>query len=262
MGMTHGEPAHLPASRWRDRLLPRPTRARRGGKGAHGAARLRRPHQPQARPAQVHHRRPRRRLVPAEVEQTPGLAARAGPRPFRFEHHGDRYGWTQGTDGLWHLTLCIESGRIRDWDDYPLMTGLRAIAARARRRFPPHGQSEPDHRQRAGRGSGRAIDQLVRQYKLATAARDSPLRRNALACVSLPTCPLGHGRVRALSAAASRQAGAAPGRRRPGRGGDRGPHHRLPQRLRPPVPGRDRPSWARRWASTTSTWAPISPASG
>ena len=57
------------------------------------------------------------------------LGWQLGPqRPFQFEHHGDRYGWVKGTNGKWHLTLFIENGRIRDWEDYPLMTGLRAIA--------------------------------------------------------------------------------------------------------------------------------------
>ena len=35
-------------------------------------------------------------------------------RPRRFEHNGDRLGWQQGDDGLWHATLYIESGRLDD----------------------------------------------------------------------------------------------------------------------------------------------------
>ena len=47
------------------------------------------------------------------------LAARRGrslepARPRRFEHNGDRLGWQQGDDGLWHATLYIESGRVDD----------------------------------------------------------------------------------------------------------------------------------------------------
>lgn len=33
-------------------------------------------------------------------------------RPFQFTQNGDRLGWQQGDDGLWHATLYIESGRI------------------------------------------------------------------------------------------------------------------------------------------------------
>ncbi len=35
-------------------------------------------------------------------------------RPQCFEHNGDRLGWQQGDDGLWHATLYIESGRVDD----------------------------------------------------------------------------------------------------------------------------------------------------
>src|SRR5690606_6892307 len=45
------------------------------------------------------------------------LAARRGQplapaRPFRFTHNGDRLGWHQGDNGLWHATLYIENGRV------------------------------------------------------------------------------------------------------------------------------------------------------
>ena len=43
-------------------------------------------------------------------------------------HNGDRYGWVKGIGGKWHFTLFIQSGRIADFDDYKLMTGLREIA--------------------------------------------------------------------------------------------------------------------------------------
>jgi sulfite reductase (NADPH) hemoprotein beta-component len=122
------------------------------------------------------------------------LSARLGwqlapARPCRFEHHGDRYGWVEGTNGKWHLTLSIENGRIRDWDDYPLMTGLRSIAE----------QHDGDFRLTANQnlivgnvaaGNKPRIDELVGRHKLTEGARFSPLRRNAMACVALPTCGL------------------------------------------------------------------------
>src|SRR5690606_12676116 len=49
-------------------------------------------------------------------------------RPFRFDTNGDRYGWTDGLDGTQHYTLFIENGRVKDADDFPLMTALREIA--------------------------------------------------------------------------------------------------------------------------------------
>ena len=116
-------------------------------------------------------------------------------RPFHFEHHGDRYGWVKGTNGKWHLTLFIENGRIRDREDYPLMTGLRTIAQ----------SHDGDFRLTANQNlilgniseeNRPRIEQLVQSYKLGHhvlmvgGQRVSALRRNAMACVALPTCGL------------------------------------------------------------------------
>ena len=119
------------------------------------------------------------------------LGWQLGPqRPFQFEHHGDRYGWVKGTNGKWHLTLFIENGRIRDWEDYPLMTGLRTIAQ----------SHDGDFRLTANQNlivgnvaeeNRPRIEQLVQSYKLGPAPnRPGALRRNAMACVALPTCGL------------------------------------------------------------------------
>ncbi len=48
-------------------------------------------------------------------------------KPYHFDHNGDRYGWVKGKN-RWHLTLFIENGRVKDTEDYKLMTGLREIA--------------------------------------------------------------------------------------------------------------------------------------
>lgn len=111
------------------------------------------------------------------------------PREYHFEHRGDRYGWVQGAGGRWHLTLYVESGRVKDRPDFPQMTGLRAIAAVLEGEFRLTANQNvilanvPDA-QRA------QIDALVAQYKLDDGQRASPLRRNALSCVSLPLCGL------------------------------------------------------------------------
>ena len=65
------------------------------------------------RPAQIHHRRSRLEWFQAEFEKQLGWPLEPA-RPFRFEHRGDRYGWTEASGGKWHLTLQIENGRIRD----------------------------------------------------------------------------------------------------------------------------------------------------
>ena len=122
----------------------------------------------------------------AEVEQRSG-ASLAPPRPVRFTDHGDRYGWTRGSEGRWHLTLFIENGRLRDLPGCPLLSGLRAIAEvhQGDFRITPNQNliiAGVPARQK------KRIESLARAFGL-LADGLSPLRLGAMACVSFPTCP-------------------------------------------------------------------------
>jgi sulfite reductase (NADPH) hemoprotein beta-component len=124
----------------------------------------------------------------AEVEQRAGV--KLGPaRPFEFTSNGDRFGWLQGYDGRWHRTLRIPAGRITDRFDLPWLTGFRELARvhRGDFRLTPNQNATIAGVEAADRA---AIDALVVQYRLDAAERGTPLRRDALACVALPTCPL------------------------------------------------------------------------
>jgi len=124
----------------------------------------------------------------AEVERRLGWQL-APARAYRFEHNGDRYGWVQGSDGRWHYTLFIENGRVRDWDDYPLRSGLREIARAHAGEF----RLTPNQNliiANVEDGERARIEQLMRAHGLKDPARQSALRRNAMACVALPTCGL------------------------------------------------------------------------
>ncbi|TMN25288.1 assimilatory sulfite reductase (NADPH) hemoprotein subunit [Pseudoxanthomonas sp. X-1] len=132
-------------------------------------------------------------FIKAQIEQRAGIAF-APARPFAFEHNGDRYGWTQGGDGRWHLTLSLGAGRIADVGAATQLTGLREIALRL---------------QDAGAGELRMtsnqnlvisnlddalkaeVDALVSAHGLdAGNALPTALARKAMACVALPTCGL------------------------------------------------------------------------
>ena len=124
----------------------------------------------------------------AEITRRQGFALEP-PRPFEFTSTGDRFGWVEGFDGRWHLTLRIEAGRVADTAEAPRLTGLREIAKvhRGDFRLTPNqnliiANVEPAER--------RFIDALVVRYGLDAHARHTPVRRDALACVALPTCPL------------------------------------------------------------------------
>jgi sulfite reductase (NADPH) hemoprotein beta-component len=127
------------------------------------------------------------------------VAKRAGivfepAREYAFDHNADVFGWNQGDDGLWHLTLRIIAGRIWDRDGVEHLTGLRRIAA-----LLDEAGGTSEFRLTANQNllianldasQREAVDALVREYALDTHVAASPVRKAALACVALPTCGL------------------------------------------------------------------------
>ncbi|HZJ97666.1 MAG: assimilatory sulfite reductase (NADPH) hemoprotein subunit [Alcaligenaceae bacterium] len=121
------------------------------------------------------------------------VATRAGitfeaTRPYEFISRGDRIGWVEGIDKKWHLTLFIENGRLLDYPGRPLKTGVRKIAE----------IHKGDFRLTANQNIIVANVPTSQKKKIEKIARDhalivdsiTPLRKQAMACVSLPTCPL------------------------------------------------------------------------
>jgi len=110
-------------------------------------------------------------------------------KPFHFDHNGDRYGWVKGVGGKWHLTLFIENGRVADFDDYKMMTGLREIAKIHTGEFRLTTNQNLIIADVTSQKK-KKINQLVEQYGLSDGKHISALRRSSLACVALPTCGL------------------------------------------------------------------------
>ncbi|HET7203007.1 MAG TPA: assimilatory sulfite reductase (NADPH) hemoprotein subunit [Steroidobacteraceae bacterium] len=110
-------------------------------------------------------------------------------RPFEFTQTGDRFGWIEGHDGRWHLTLRIEAGRIGDGGGAKQLTGLREIAKVHRGDF----RLTPNQNLTIANVDANArafIDALVVRHGLDRHVRATPVARDALACVALPTCGL------------------------------------------------------------------------
>jgi sulfite reductase (NADPH) hemoprotein beta-component len=110
-------------------------------------------------------------------------------RPFEFTSSGDRYGWSEGTDGNWHYGLFIQNGRLRDTQEFPAKTGLREIAKIHT------GDFRLTANQNLVIGGVTAaqkprIEALLKEYKLDIPERTTGLRLNSMACVALPTCGL------------------------------------------------------------------------
>ena len=122
-----------------------------------------------------------------EVEKRSGVIFES-VRPYEFTGRGDRIGWVKGIDNKWHLTLFIENGRILDYPGRPLKTGLAEIAK----------IHKGDFRLTANQNLIVAGVSTRNKAKIEALAREHGLiddsvteqRKNSMACVSYPTCPL------------------------------------------------------------------------
>lgn len=127
--------------------------------------------------------------VVALMEERAGFRLQPA-RPFRFDHNGDRFGWVEGEDGRWHLTLSLPTGRIADRPGTPHLSGLREIARVHRGEFR---LTANQNLIVAGvpAGERERIDALVRAHALDQDNRaPTALARASMACVALPTCAL------------------------------------------------------------------------
>ncbi len=123
-----------------------------------------------------------------EVEIRSGVTLES-PRAYQFTSTGDRYGWTQGTDGKWHCNLFVQNGVVLDNGVGNIKEGLREIAK----------VHEGDFRLTANQnlvigGVSEAarpkIEALLAEYRLDSWKQASGLRLSSMACVALPTCGL------------------------------------------------------------------------
>jgi len=117
-----------------------------------------------------------------EVTRRAGFALQPA-RDIIFTRTGDRYGWTKDAGGNWHFCLFVENGRLRG----TALDGLRAIAQLhdGEFRLTPNqnviiSNVKPNRKARiAALLSAHGLDE-----------QKSGLRRNAVACVGLPSCGL------------------------------------------------------------------------
>ncbi|OKY27260.1 assimilatory sulfite reductase (NADPH) hemoprotein subunit [Thalassotalea sp. PP2-459] len=123
----------------------------------------------------------------AEVERRAGVVFEQS-RPYEFTERGDRLGWVAGIDGKHHLALFIENGRLLDYPGKPLKTGVAEIAKihkgdfrmTANQNLIIAGVAEQDKA---------LIEKIAREHGLLD-DKVSNQRKNSMACVAFPTCPL------------------------------------------------------------------------
>ena len=125
----------------------------------------------------------------SELEKRIGFKM-APAKPFIFEKRTDLFGWRQSETGYWYYTVFIENGLVQDDEKIALKTALLNVAQTDKCNFLFTSNQnmlisdvKPENKA--------AIDGILRTFKIIEHTENtSMLRRNAMACVALPTCPL------------------------------------------------------------------------
>lgn len=112
------------------------------------------------------------------------------PKPYTFTQRKDRYGWEQNDKGLWYYTVFVENGRVLDDEKVALKAALLEVAktGKANFRFTCNQNLILSDIQAKDKNE---INKILAQFKIIEHTEgSSAVRKNSMACVALPTCPL------------------------------------------------------------------------
>lgn len=125
----------------------------------------------------------------AELEKRCGFALEP-VQPYTFEQREDVWGWQQDYKGRWHYSLFVENGRVTDTDQLPLKTALLEIAQTGKSNF-RFTSNQNVILSDVAEADKSVIEALLQQFGITAQQQSlSALRKNSMACVALPTCPL------------------------------------------------------------------------
>ncbi len=124
-----------------------------------------------------------------EVENRIGFKLEPA-KPFIFNKRIDYYGWHNASNGLWYYTLFVENGRVLDDERLAMKTALLEIAKTNNCNF-LFTASQNIIIADVAEVDKNNINKILEDFKLIEHTNNaSLLRKNAIACVALPTCPL------------------------------------------------------------------------
>jgi sulfite reductase (NADPH) hemoprotein beta-component len=126
--------------------------------------------------------------IRSEVETRLGYKLQP-PRPYHFDSNGDRFGWHKLNSGKFAYTMFIEGGRIKDFPEVKIRTGLRELA----RGFPNvefhlTGNQNLSLANITNDQIG-PIKALLQKFNFGNESY-SAMRLNSIACAALPFCGL------------------------------------------------------------------------
>jgi len=124
-----------------------------------------------------------------EVENRMGFKFQKA-RPYAFTKREEYYGWQQDVKGNWFYTLFVENGRVMDTEQIAIKSALYKIAKTGKVNFRCTvnqkvivSDVKPEDKEE--------INDILEEFKIIQHTENaSVIRKNAMACVALPTCPL------------------------------------------------------------------------
>ena len=121
-----------------------------------------------------------------ELESRLGSAL-AAPRPLVWYRAEDYLGWHPQGDGRWFYGVRVISGRIKDFGQQRIRSGLRELIQRLR---PEVRLTVQQNLLLAGIAAGERaeVDRLLRAHGIIPATDLPPVLRQSMACPALPTC--------------------------------------------------------------------------
>lgn len=125
----------------------------------------------------------------AELEKRCGFALEPA-RPYTFTERVDYFGWHKNHEGKWYYTVFAENGRVMDTETLPLKTALLEVSKtrKANFRFTANQKLILSDVLEADKA---VVDEILERYGIKQHTENaSSMRRNAIACVAMNTCPL------------------------------------------------------------------------
>lgn len=109
-------------------------------------------------------------------------------KPYNFNKRGDEYGWVQDADDKWYYTVFSENGRVVDSGNYRLRSFLDKIAESklCSFRFTANQNVMLTYIEDKNKAE---VEKLLAEYGISK-NEISAVRKDAIACVAMPTCPL------------------------------------------------------------------------
>ena len=123
----------------------------------------------------------------SELETRCGFALQEA-KPYQFTYRGDILGWVEDHEGRWHYGIFVENGRVVDEDGYHVKSALYEIAQTGLCALRFTGNQNVLLVNIAEKDKA-AIEMLLEKYGI-DHTHASHSRKEAIACVALPTCPL------------------------------------------------------------------------